>query len=214
MIIVHRFLRYYLVLIKNFKGLLKSDELRLYLFIVFASTVLIALNIASSYDNIIYAFKDSFFAVSSIITTTGFATADFDLWPTFSKWILLLLMFVGGCAGSTAGGLKVSRILVSIKASINEVKKSINPNRKIALVYDGKPLDIGTERNILRYIVLYFIVYAVLLFFLSLDSTDIQSAFSSIAATFNNVGPGLGIVGPAGNYFHYNAFSKILLSFI
>lgn len=205
---------YYMVLIGRAKDALKSEELRVYLIIVALASLLISLNIYQNYNSYSRALRDGFFAVSSIITTTGFATADFNAWPAFSKWILLLLMFIGGCAGSTAGGLKVTRIIVAAKAGIKELKKSINPNRKLSIMYDGKSLDKATERNILRYLVLYFLVFGLCVLIVSINVADLMTAFTAVIATFNNVGPGLEIVGPLGSYAFFPSFNKIALSLI
>lgn len=205
---------YYMVLVGRGKDALKSEEMKSYLFIVLIATLSIFLNISYTYENIFTALKDSFFTVSSIITTTGFATANYSMWPTFSKWVILILMFFGGCAGSTAGGLKISRVIIAFKASINEIKKTVNPNRKIALMYDSKALDRQTEKSVLRYFVVYFILFAFLMFIFSILAPDFESSFSSVITTFNNVGPGLGIVGPTGNYSSFGPFNKILLSLI
>lgn len=205
---------YYMILIGRAKDAFKSEELRVYLSIVALSTLLISLNIYKHYTSYLNALRDGFFAVSSIITTTGFATADFNAWPAFSKWILLLLMFIGGCAGSTAGGLKVTRIIVAGKAGLNEIKKSINPTRKLSIRYDGKSLDKSTERNILRYLVLYFLIFGLCVLIVSINVKDLMTSFTAVIATFNNVGPGLEIVGPIGSYAFFPNFNKIILSLI
>lgn len=205
---------YYMILIGRAKDAFKSEELRVYLSIVALATLLISLNIYKNYNSYSTALRDGFFAVSSIITTTGFATADFNAWPAFSKWILLLLMFIGGCAGSTAGGLKVTRIIVAAKAGLNEIKKSINPTRKLSIRYDGKSLDKATERNILRYLVLYFLIFGLCVLIVSINVEDLMTSFTAVIATFNNVGPGLEIVGPVGSYAFFPNFNKIVLSLI
>ncbi|MFB0972880.1 MAG: potassium transporter TrkG, partial [Neofamilia sp.] len=167
-----------------------------------------------SYEDIKRGLLDSFFTVSSIITTTGFATVDYAKWPTLSKWVIILLMFIGGCAGSTAGGLKVSRVIISLKSAINEVKMMINPERKVALLYDGKPLDRKVERGIVSYLTIYFLLFAILMFAAAIKSPDFESSFSAVITTYNNVGPGLGIVGPTGNYSSFTHISKFVLTFV
>lgn len=205
---------FYMVLIGKFKDAIKSEEMKAYFFIVLIATLAIFLNVSYTYDELWIALKDSFFTVCSIITTTGFATVNYDIWPTFSKWVILLLMFFGACGGSTAGGLKISRVIIALKASLNEIKKTVNPNRKLSLMFDGKALDRQTEKNVLRYIVVYFILFAFFMLVFSILAPDFESSFSSVVTTFNNVGPGFGIVGPTGNYSSYSAFNKIWLSLI
>lgn len=205
---------YYLALIGRAKDAIKSEELKAYLLIILIATTTIVFNIAPSYKSFLTALKDAFFAVSSIITTTGFVTADFDLWPSLSKYVLVMIMFVGACAGSTAGGIKVSRIVISSKALINDIGRAINPNRKIPLLFDKKALESNTEKSVLRYIVLYFTLFGLMLLVLSFSDFDFETNFSAIAATFNNVGPGLKLVGPVRNYFGYSSFHKIFLSLV
>ena len=205
---------YYMILIRNIKDIFKSEELKYYLLIVLIATILIFLNIAYTYESLIFALKDAFFTVSTIITTTGFGTVNFAKWPTLSKWVILLLMFIGASAGSTAGGLKVSRVVIAMKASINEIKKTVNPNRKLTLMYDTKALDYKTERNVLRYFVLYFLLFGLFVLIASFLGPDFETSFSAVITCFNNVGPGLGMVGPAGNYAFFSDFSKIFLSFV
>lgn len=205
---------YYLVLIGRARDAIKSEELKAYLLIVLVATLSIFINISSSYENYLTALKDCFFTVSSLITTTGFATADFDSWPAFSRWVLLMVMFFGGCAGSTAGGLKISRVVVAFKSSINAIKKNVNPNRKVPLLFDGKALDKNSEKSIKSYFVLYFVLFGFLVFVTSVGIDDLITSFAAVTATFNNVGPGLGLVGPTGNYFHLTSFNKIFLSLV
>ena len=204
---------FYALLLKNFKQVWTNEELRFYLGIVFGSVVLIAFNIRDMYESIPRMIRDIFFTVSSIITTTGYSTADFDKWPVFSKTILLLLMFVGGCAGSTAGGLKVSRVAVLFKSVAGEFKKIGTPNRVISPKMDGKPIARDLLGSIHTYFAIYMAIFIVLLCTTSLDTPDFISAFSAVAATFNNIGPGMGMVGPTANYAGLSAFNKVMLSF-
>lgn len=205
---------YYMILIGKAKEAFKSEELKIYLAIVAFATLAITISIFHSYNSFAPALKDVFFTVSSIMTTTGFATADFNTWPAFAKWVVLLLMFIGGSAGSTAGGLKVSRVIISVKAALNEIKKSINPNRKVSIHYDGKALDRTTEKNILRYLVLYFIIFGICVLIVSIGVNDLMTAFTAVIATYNNVGPGLEAVGPLGSYAFLPNFNKIVLSIV
>ncbi len=205
---------YYLFLIKKGRDAIKSEELKMYFAVVVIATFIIFFDTRFLYEDTLRGLVDSFFSVASIITTTGFVTADFNMWPTLSKWILVLLMFIGGSAGSTAGGLKVSRVLISIKSAINELRRTINPGRKVALIYDGKPLNKDVEWGILKYIVIYFLLYALFVIFTTAAGPDFESSFAAVAATYNNVGPGLGIVGPTGNYASFSDLGKLILSFI
>ena len=204
---------YYFILIGKAKDALKSEELKVYLGIVIASIIMIFLNIMNSYSNNLTALRDSFFTVSSIVTTTGFSTADFDAWPLFSKNILLLLMFIGGMAGSTAGGLKVSRVMILFKSAKAELKRMISHNRYVKVTIDKKALDRYTDRSIMNYFLAYVVMFAVLLLLISFWQEDFATAFSSVAATFNNIGPGFNTVGPTLSFSGFNNISKLILSF-
>lgn len=205
---------YYMVLIGKAKDAIKSEELRAYLIIVAMATLFIFLDIRFMYESLAMCLKDSFFTVSSIITTTGFATVNYAKWPTFAKWTIILLMFIGGNAGSTAGGLKVSRVIIALKMARNEVKRMVNPDRKVALIYDGKPLDSESKRMVNTYLTVYTLLFAILMFISSISAPDFESSFSAVITTYNNVGPGLGIVGPLGNYASFTNMSKMILSFV
>lgn len=157
--------------------------------------------------------RDVFFTVSSIVSTTGYSTADFDKWPLFSKTILLFLMFMGGCAGSTAGGLKVSRVVILMKSSIREFKRLGNINRIVSLKMEEKPVTKDLMESIASYLIVYIGVFIIILFIVSTSLPDLASAFSSVAATFNNIGPGFEIVGPTQNYSSLTNLNKIALSF-
>ena len=204
---------FYALLLKNFKQVYKNEELRYYLLIVFGAIVLIAFNIHSMYDDFSTMIRDIFFTVSSIITTTGFSTADFDKWPVFSKTILLLIMFVGGCAGSTAGGLKISRVLLLFKNVVNEFKKIGTPNRVISLRMDGKAVPKELLEGINVYLAIYITIFLILICCVSFEMPDFVSAFSAVTATFNNIGPGMGVVGPTCNYSAISPINKVILSF-
>ena len=156
---------------------------------------------------------DVFFQVSSIISTTGYSTVDFDKWPLFSKMVLLSIMFVGGCAGSTAGGLKVSRIGILLKTSFATLKKVVQPNRVLTIKFDKKSLDDNMISSIVHYFVIYAIVFVAILLIVSMDVDSFDTAFSAVVATFNNIGPGIGAVGPVMNFGGLSPFTKIVLSF-
>lgn len=203
---------YYLVLIGKAKDALKSEELRTYLGIVLAAVALIAFDVQDRYASLHHNLRDVFFTVSSVITTTGFSTADFGDWPVLSKWVLLMLMFIGACAGSTAGGLKVSRVIMLVKSSFNEVLRSINPHRTLTVSFEGKRLDRATEQGVTGYFLVYCVLFAFFTLIVSYNAPDFKSSFSAVAATFNNIGPGLGVVGPAYSFAEMSDLSKITLS--
>lgn len=204
---------YYLFLIKKPKDALRSEEARAYIGIIAVSVLLIAWNVRGYFATAFASLHHAAFQVASIITTTGYSTVDFDQWPQFSKTILITLMFIGACAGSTGGGMKVSRIIIGAKAALKELSSLIHPRSVKVLKLEGKPL----EHNVIRSVNAYFIAYA-LLFWLSvllvsLDNFDFTTTFTSVAATFNNIGPGLGGVGPMSNFSGLSIFSKIVLMF-
>lgn len=206
---------FYLLLLGNFKSVLKSDELRWYLGIVITATIIITLNVFYAYDNVSpigKTIRDAFFAVSSIMTTTGFCTANFDLWPTLSKLILLALMVIGAMAGSTGGGLKVSRVVILFKSLKREIKKLLHPNVVEPVKLDGKGLDEGVVKGVNNYFIAIIVIFALATLLISIDGFSIVTNISAVLACLNNVGPGLDMVGPIGNYGAFSFFSKIVLS--
>lgn len=211
---------YYLLLIKRIKTFFTSEELWSYLGVIFVSVGIITLNILSLYETFGETLRHSFFQVATIISTAGFATTDFNNWPALSKTILLVLMFIGGCAGSTAGGIKVSRIVIMFKMIGKEIKHMLHPSAVSSVRFEKRPVKAETTKNIGNYFLIYFVCFFVLLLLLSIDNVTAGTAynsfetdFSAVAACFNNVGPGLSAVGPASNYSIYSAFSKVVLSF-
>ena len=204
---------YYFILIGKVKEALSNEELKYYLIIVGAAVALIFINISSTYKSMGHALRDIFFTVSSVITTTGFSTADFGKWPVFSQTVLLLLMFFGACAGSTAGGLKISRVIMMAKMFVTEIKQMISPNRVVSIKYEHKPLDSKVKKGVANYFIVYIGIFTVLLLVVSMTTDDFLTAFSAVAATFNNIGPGLGKVGPAFSFADMTDVSKIFLSF-
>ena len=204
---------YYFILIGKVKEALSNEELKYYLIIVGTAVALIFINISSTYKSMGHALRDIFFTVSSVITTTGFSTADFGKWPVFSQTVLLLLMFFGACAGSTAGGLKISRVIMMAKMFVAEIKQMISPNRVVSIKYEHKPLDSKVKKGVANYFIVYIGIFTVLLLVVSMTTDDFLTAFSAVAATFNNIGPGLGKVGPAFSFADMTDLSKIFLSF-
>ncbi|QQB73221.1 TrkH family potassium uptake protein [Fusobacterium canifelinum] len=203
---------FYLLILGNIKQVFKSEEARYYLSIIFIAVMLICINIYPLYSSILKMIRDVFFTVSSIITTTGFSTANFDKWPTFSKTILMFLMFCGGCAGSTAGGFKVSRLTILIKKFVREFKKIGHPNKVLNIKLEGKTLDKGILEGVDSYFVLYSVTLFILLLITAWDSDTFITAVSAVLATFNNIGPGFDAVGPTSNFLSYSPFTKIVLS--
>ncbi len=201
---------YYLILIKKFKSAFKSEEVRWYFALVVISTVLIWINISTSVDNVFEALKHSVFQVTSIMTTTGYTTANFDLWPQFSKTILVILMFVGACAGSTGGGMKVSRVVIMFKTIIKELKTTSHPKSTHKITLSGHVIKHETLRSINVYMMAYFFIFVVSFLLVSLDNFDFTSNFTAIVATINNIGPGLSMVGPVGNFSEYSDLSTII----
>ncbi len=204
---------YYLILIKRFRSAIKSSELWCYWGIVLAAITAIAFNIYPIYQNVSDVIRTSAFQVSSMITTTGYATVDFATWPMFSKTIIIALMFIGGCAGSTAGGLKVSRVILAFKSVLGDLKKMIHPRSVGTVRYEGRSLDQATANGVKGYFTIYFLLFFVLLILLSAEPYDFETIFSAAASCFNNVGPGLSLAGPCSNYSFFSWPSKYLLSF-
>ena len=203
---------YYALLFKEAKSVLKSSELKGYLGIIALSIILIFINSRWMFETVEEAFRYIAFTVGSIITTTGYTTTDFNLWPEFSKVILVILMFVGACAGSTGGGIKVSRILILIKNIGKEVRTSVHPRTTMKIKMNGRIVPHETIRGVNVYMAAYVIIFFVSFLLISLDNFDFTTNFTAIATTLNNVGPGLSIVGPMGNFSEFSSFSKIIMS--
>lgn len=203
---------YYLVLTKKVRSALKSEELWFYLTIVATATVLITVNIYDMYGNTSDALRNSAFQVASLISTTGYATADFNLWPTFSKGILFLLMFMGACAGSTAGGLKLSRVILLFKSVRSNLKHMLHTRSVESIRFEGKKVDNATITNVASYFALYMLCIAVILLLLCLEPFDLETNISAAVSCFNNIGPGFSSVGPMSSYAEYSDFAKLVLS--
>ena len=204
---------YYFLLIRRFRDVLHSEELRAYLLIVAASVLAIAVNISHLYQSFAASLRYAFFQVSSIITTTGYATADFNAWPAFSKAILVILMFVGACAGSTGGGMKVARIVILAKTSVCDMRKMLHPNAVATVRFEGKPIGEKNIRSVHLFLTVYLIVFTISCLLLSLEEMDLVTTFTAVAACMNNIGPGLEVVGPMGNFAAFSPWAKVLLSF-
>lgn len=203
---------YFFLLMRKWKLAFDNSELRCYLGIILAATLLIAWNVAGQFSSFAQALHHAAFTVGSIITTTGFATVDFNLWPAFSKAILLCLMAVGACAGSTGGGMKVSRLMILYQSAKAQLQQMVHPNIVKVITLDGKRVDSEAQGGVFAFLVFYLAVLVVSVLLVSLNNLDSGTAFSAVMATLNNIGPGLGLVGPAGGYGGLNALSKVVLT--
>ena len=206
------FTLYYLLLMKKWKSVLKNEELRVFLGICAAAILIIAFNIMDIYGSFWQGLRYSSFQVMSTVSTTGFATASFTDWPVLSQIIIILLMFVGGCAGSTGGGLKVIRILLLCKIALKEIRCVLNPRTVITVKCDGKAVDKDVLRGCSSYFVLFCLLMALSILLLSLDGHDVGTTVTAVITCLNNVGPGIGEVNPAGNFSGFSEWAKILLS--
>lgn len=204
---------YYLFLIKKPKEALLSEEARYYLLIILAAIVLITWNIRGSFSSLFQAIHHSAFQVASIITTTGYATLDFDLWPSFSKTILVILMFIGACAGSTGGGMKVSRIVIGMKTVKKELSTLIHPRSVKILKFEGKAIEHTVLRSVNTYFIAYMVIFVVSLLIVSIENYDLVTNFTAVTTALNNIGPGLGKAGPTCNFSFFSPLTKVVLMF-
>lgn len=204
---------YYFILLRQFGKAFKMEEVRAYLLIVIASIGIIFADIIHIYGTFAEALSKSAFQVASIITTTGFSTADFDTWSSSSKTILVILMFIGACAGSTGGGIKVSRFVVVLKTITKEIYSYLHPKSVKKIRLDGKPVDHQVLRATNVYFITFIVIFVVSLFVISFENYDMTTNFTAIAATINNIGPGLELVGPTQNFSQFSALSKLVLMF-
>lgn len=204
---------FYLIIHKRIKTALKSTELIVYSIVTVVAIALITVNISSLYSTLSESIRHASLQVVSISTTTGFASANFDLWPTMSKTLLLVLMFIGACAGSTAGGLKMSRAIILFKMVSKEIKRMVHPRSVATIKFEGKEVDESTQNSVTNYFALYFICILAVFLLISFEPFDIETNFSAAISCFNNVGPGFANVGPMCSYADYSVFSKLVLSF-
>lgn len=203
---------YYLILIKKFRPAFSLQEVRTYLSILIIAVFIIFFDCRGVYSTTEEAFRHTAFQVSSIMTTTGYTTTDFDLWPGLSKTVLLGLMFIGACAGSTGGGIKVSRIIVLLKSIVKEIKLIAQPKIMHKVTLDKRPVEHETVRSINVFMAAYIVIFAFSVLIISLDGFDFTTNFSAVAATLNNIGPGFAMVGPTQNFSVYSDFSKLILT--
>lgn len=203
---------YYMLLLRKFKAVFKNEELRLYFGIAAGSIVLIAINISRMYNTVYEAVHHAAFQVVSIMTTTGYGTVDFEQWPAFSKAILLSLMFIGASAGSTGGGLKVSRVLLLMKSIRRTIRKALHPRRVQPVYMDGRAVSEEVCDNVNAYLAIYCVILVLSFVIISVDGFSIGTNFSAVASCFNNIGPGFELVGATQNFSIYSDLSKIVLS--
>lgn len=204
---------YYIILMRKIRTATKSGEFWAYLGITVVATAIICINILPTFDNFGDAVRTSAFQVASIITTTGFSTVDFNLWPTLSKTVILILMFVGACAGSTGGGFKITRMVMLFKSIKQELKRMIHPRSVSVVQFEGKVLDKVTLNSVSTYLALYMVSLIAIILLISFEPFNFETTFSAALSCFNNIGPGIGAVGPMGSFADYTGFSKIVLSF-
>ena len=204
---------YYFIVYKKFRKAFAIEEVRWYFIIIISSVAIIFFNIINTYTHIADALKDSAFQVASIITTTGFSTVDFNLWNSTAKTVLVLLMFIGACAGSTGGGIKVARFVVVIKTIKRELNSYIHPNSVKKIQVEGKAVDRETINAINVYFITFIVIFILSVFLVSLEGKDLTTNFTAVAATINNIGPGLELAGPASNFSVFSPLSKIVFIF-
>lgn len=201
---------YYLILAKRFKEALRSEELKVYLGVIICASIVICVNISGMFGSFSEALKHSFFQVASVITTTGFVTVDFDKWPSLSKSILILIMFIGACAGSTGGGMKVSRIIIALKSVVKELKIMAHPKSTHKIAMDNRLIEHEIIRSVNVYIVSYAVIFIISMLVVSIDNFSFTTNFTAVATTMNNVGPGLEAVGPVCNFNDFSVLSKLV----
>lgn len=204
---------YYLFIMRQFKQALKSEEVRCYFGIVTAAVVIIALSLMAGNHTAGYAFRHAFFQVSSIITTTGFSSTNFGTWPIIAQFVIVILMFIGACAGSTGGGIKVSRLMILVKSGKRDIKKAINPRSIETVKVDRQTVEESVVKSVSVFFATYLIVIAISALIIALDGRDITTTITSVISCVGNIGPGLNAVGPAGNFADFSILSKIVLSF-
>ena len=207
------FAMYFLLLTRRFKQVLQSDELRFFLLMVLFASIVITINIAPSFDKIGDAIRTAVFQVMTVVSTAGFATADFNLWPEFSRMLLVILMLVGACAGSTGGGMKCSRVLVLFRSSAREIRTIIHPRSVSVVRLDGAPLSEQTVRTTQCYFIIYIFLTFGATLLVSLDNFSFATTLTAVISCVNNIGPGLDAVGPMGNFSEFSNLSKLILTF-
>ncbi len=204
---------YYLMIIKHGKQAIKSEELRWYFSVVTASVIIIALSLISTKFSVGDAFRHAFFQVSSIITTTGFSSTNFNTWPMTAKIVIVMLMVIGACAGSTGGGIKVSRLVILVKSGLRDIKKALNPRSIETVKIDKRTVEEPIVKSVSVFFATYMLIMAGSTLLVAIDGRDFTTTTTAVISCLSNIGPGLGAVGPAGNFADFSAFTKIVLSF-
>lgn len=203
---------YYFIVAGRFKNVLKNTELKVYLSVIAVSIILIMINTRHLYGSLLSDFRYTSFQVATIISSTGYATADYCKWPEFSQTLLILLMFIGGCAGSTSGGFKVQRVVIMFRSAIKSIRQTLRPKSVYILKGEDKSLDIATVHGVHAYLIIYLGFIMISLLLVSLDNSDFATTFSSVVTCINNIGPGLNKAGPSENFSFFSGFSKAVLS--
>ncbi len=206
------FTLYYFLLIKRFKDVLKNTEIKVYITIIVIASIIIGINIFSMYDSVTTTIRYTVFQVVSTMTSTGYGTVDFNQWPMLSKMILVMLMFIGACAGSTGGGFKVQRVIIMYKSATKYLRKMAHPKSVNIVKSDDKTMDTETIHGVHNYFIVYMSLIAISLILLSLNNEDFTTTFTAVFTCINNIGPGLEKVGPVNNFAFFSDFSKLLLS--
>ncbi len=204
---------FYLMLLRRFKAAFHSSELWCYMGIWVVATLVVTFNVMQLYESFSESLRLAAFQTASIMTTTGYATADFNLWPNLSKGILVVLMCIGACAGSTAGGLKISRVMLLMKMIRRELRHMLHPRSVGVVKFEGKKVDNQTLSSVNAYFAIYVVISAIIFLLLCIDGFDLETNLTAMIACFNNIGPGLGRVGPAASFAGYSVLSKLVLSF-
>ncbi len=202
---------YFLILMRKFKDAFKMSEVLWYFIIFIVVALFITVNIYNPEKGFLLSFHDATFTVSSVMTSTGYVTEDYNKWPEFSRSLLMIVMFIGACASSTGGGIKVSRFIIYIKYIANEMSTLIHPRSVKVIQFDGKPVGEKTLKSAMMFLAVYVIIYMVSSAIVSIDNYDLVTTFTAVAAAFNNIGPGFGLVGPTGNFSIFSPLSKIVL---
>ena len=204
---------YFYLLYRHFKKAVSMEEIHYYLAMILIAITIIFLNVRTMYPTGFEAMTHSVFQVASLATSTGFSTTDFDLWPQTSQTILIIVMFVGACAGSTGGGIKVSRIVILFKTVLKELNSYIHPKSVRKINVEGKPVDHEVVRSINVFFITFIIIFTISVFAISFEDKDLVTNFTAVLTTINNMGPGLAKVGPTQNFEQFNVFSKLVLMF-
>lgn len=203
---------YFFILLKRIRDVVLSEELRVYTLLCALSTLAIVVNTMHLFEKMSDCIRTAFFQVTTIMSTTGFSTVDYNMWPDFSKTLLVILMIVGACAGSTAGGLKISRVIILVKSAFSEIKKVVRPRSVNVVRLDGETLTDETVRKANVHLALYTLLILASVLAISIDGFGLETNLTAVLSCVNNIGPGLGLVGPAGNFAGYSYLSKIILS--